>query len=208
MYIPRHFLVTDGAVLRDLMERFSFATLVTTHQGHPFATHLPFLIVDDGTEHGSLIGHIARANPQWEEFGGEDEALVLFQGPHTYISPSWYEDHPSVPTWNYAAVHAYGVPRVIADADRVRAILRALVDRHEAGFARPWAMDLPDDYLHAMMRGIVAFEMPITRLEGKFKLSQNRPASDRRRVIGALGDTPGEGAQGVRALMREIPHQE
>jgi len=186
VYTPAYFRVTDRAVLHGLMDRFSFATLVTTHDGCPIATHLPFLVYPDYSEHGTLISHMARANQQWRDFARGDEALVIFQGPHAYISPSWYEEHPSVPTWNYAVVHAYGVPRVIDDEARVRDALRALVDQHEAGFDEPWPMDLPDEYVRKMARGIVAFEIPISRLEGKFKLSQNRSARDREGVGAAL----------------------
>jgi transcriptional regulator len=212
MYTPQHFRVDDRAVLHDLMCRFSFATLVTTREGRPIASHLPFLVYPDGGEYGRLVGHMARSNEQWRDFGAEEEdraglsreALAIFQGPHTYISPSWYETHPSVPTWNYMVAHAYGVPRILTDEAQVRQILQALVALHEEEFDAPWRMDLPDEYLHRMMRGIVAFEMPIMRLEGKFKLSQNRSARDRERVIAALARDPDAGAQGVRAAMRDL----
>ncbi len=186
MYTPAYFRVTDRAILHGLMDRFSFATLVTTHDGGPIATHLPFLVYPDRSGHGTLIGHMARANEQWHDFARSDEALVIFQGPHAYISPSWYEEQLTVPTWNYAVVHAYGVPRVIDDEARVLDALRALVDKDEAGFDEPWPMDLPDEYVRKMVRGIVAFEVPISRLEGKFKLSQNRSARDREGVVAAL----------------------
>jgi transcriptional regulator len=186
VYVPHEFQVADRTLLHDLMERFSFATLVTMRDGCPVASHLPFLVRRDVGEYGTLVGHMARANRQWQDFGGAGEALVIFQGDHGYVSPSWYETHPSVPTWNYLAVHAYGRPHVIEDAERIRTILRTLVAKNEAGFDEPWPMDLPDDYLGKMIRGIVAFEIPLTRLEGKFKLSQNRPVADRRRVIATL----------------------
>jgi transcriptional regulator len=186
VYVPREFKVADLALLHDLIERFSFAMLVTTQDGRPVATHLPFLVQRDAGDHGTLVGHMARANPQWKDFGRSGEALAIFQGEHGYVSPSWYETHPSVPTWNYLTVHAYGIPRVIDDAERIRTILRALVAKNEAGFDEPWPMDLPDDYLRKMIGGIVVFEIPLSRLEGKFKLSQNRPVADRRRVIATL----------------------
>lgn len=201
MYVPQEFRVDDRALLHDLIERFSFAMLVTTQDGRPVATHLPFLVQRDAGEHGTLVSHMARANRQWEHFGGMDEALVIFQGEHGYISPSWYETHPSVPTWNYLAVHAYGIPRVIEDADRIRAILRALVAKNEAGFDEPWPMDLPDDYLRKMIGGIVVFEIPLSRLEGKFKLSQNRPVPDRRRVIATLAASPDPTQRALAAAM-------
>src|SRR5207302_3988638 len=114
----------------------------TARQGRPVASHLPFLVYPDVDEHGTLVTHLARANDQWQDFASGAEALVIFQGDHAYISPSWYAAHPSVPTWNYMVVHAYGVPRVIADDERIWEILRSLVSKHEAGFDQPWPMDL------------------------------------------------------------------
>ena len=208
MYIPTFTAVTDPELLHDLMRRFSFATFVTAHDGRPFATHLPFLFSPEEGEQGTLVAHMARANPQWRGFADGSEALVIFQGPHTYISPSWYEEEVSVPTWNYAVAHAYGVPRVITDAGRVREALRALVDTHEEGFEAPWAMGLPEDYLQRQLRAIVAFEVPITRLEGKFKLSQNRSAEDQRRVRDQLALRPDANAQAVQAMMQALARRE
>jgi transcriptional regulator len=203
MYIPKFNAVSDPAVLHALMRQFSFATLVTTHDGAPFATHLPFLIYPDDGPNGKLVAHMARANKQWHDFERGDEALVIFQGAHAYISPTWYTEPVSVPTWNYAVVHAYGVPRVIEKEARVRTVLRALVDQHESGFEEPWTMDLPEDYLRRQMLAIVAFEIPITRIEGKLKLSQNRSAEDQRRVVEALSASDDANAQVVGTMMRE-----
>jgi transcriptional regulator len=208
MYIPKFNAVTDTTLLHVLMRRFSFATLVTTHEGAPFATHLPFLIYPEVGEHTTLVAHMARGNPQWQDFDGRSEALVIFQGPHAYISPSWYGEPVSVPTWNYAVVHAYGVPRVIEDEARVREVVRALVDEHEGGFAEPWAMDLPEEYLQKQLRAIVAFELPIARLEGKLKLSQNRSDEDQRRVIERLATSPDANAWAVGEMMRELARRE
>ena len=210
MYIPKFNAVTDTALLFDLMRAFSFATLVTTHEGAPFATHLPFLIYPERGQQGTLVAHMARGNAQWRDLASAEaegrEALVIFQGAHTYISPSWYADHAqdrmNVPTWNYMVVHAYGVPSVIEDETRVRGELRALVDQHEAGFETPWTMDLPEDYLRKQVGAIVAFEMPITRLEGKFKLSQNRSLGDQMRVIERLLASEDPNAREVGAAMR------
>ena len=207
MYIPKFNAVSDPAILHDLMRRYSFATLVTTHDGAPFATHLPFMLDSEAGEHGTLIAHMARGNAQWRDFDGATEALTIFQGAHAYISPSWYEESVSVPTWNYAVVHAYGIPRIIEDEIRVRAILRALVDQHESGFEEPWQMDLPDEYLRKQIRAIVAFEMPITRLEGKLKLSQNRSPEDQHRVIEELSASADADAQAVAAMMRALPNR-
>jgi transcriptional regulator len=127
---------------------------------------------------------------------------VIFQGPHTYITPSWYEPiAPSVPTWNYATVHAYGVPKVVEEHDALRAMLGRLVDTHEAGFERPWRLNAPDDYMDRMLRAIVGFEIEITRLEGKFKLSQNRPAADQRHVADMLAQSEHALDVGVAELM-------
>jgi transcriptional regulator len=196
--------------LFDFMRQFSFATLVTAHDGLPFATHLPFLVYPERGPNGTLVAHMARANPQWRSFANletemkEREALVIFQGAHTYISPSWYADPVSVPTWNYMVAHVYGVPRIIEDDEGVREALRALIDVHEGGFEEPWTMDLPEDYLRKMMGAIVAFEIPIARLEGKYKLSQNRSEGDKRRVIERLTASADPNAREVGAQMRTL----
>jgi transcriptional regulator len=191
MYIPEKFVVDDAAVLHDFMDRFGFAVLVTAPDGVPTASHLPFLL-DRGGERPVLQGHMARADPQWRDFAVVDEALVVFQGPHAYISPSWYETTPMVPTWNFTVVHAYGKPALIEDDATVRALLSRLVDHHESALPAPWSLDeVPADFIADMLRGVVAFEIPIARLEGKFKLSQNRRPADRegaRRGLAAAGD--------------------
>jgi transcriptional regulator len=180
MYLPRHFAEGDTAALHQLMGRHDFAVLVTTMDGAPFASHLPLLVEPGAGLHGTILGHMSRANTQWRGFAEGVEALAIFQGPHAYISPSWYASEPAVPTWNYAAVHAYGTPKVIDDHDGALAILERLVAVQEAGRPEPWSLDqVPDDFRDTQMRGITAFEMPITRLEGKFKMGQNKPAADR-----------------------------
>ncbi len=200
MYIPKAFREDNIDTLHAFMREYSFATLVTQHNGELLASHLPFLldaergrdksgILSGGqVSYGTLIAHMARANPQWRTFNSTQEALIIFQGPHTYISPSWYEDDvaQSVPTWNYAVVHAYGKPHLIEDTTAVYSILQALVQNHEAHFEKPWTPQPLDDYMQNKMRAIVGFEIPITRLEGKFKLSQNRSVNDQARVVAAL----------------------
>jgi transcriptional regulator len=204
MYIPNSFRADDRAQLHALMRQYNFAILVTFHEGAPFATHLPFLLDGERGPHGTLLAHMARANPQWRDFAAGTEALVIFQGPHAYISPSWYEVHPSVPTWNYAAIHAYGIPRVVEDPTKLSQMLQALVDTHESAFAQPWRMELPGDYLDKMMRAVVGFEIAITRLEGKLKLSQNRSVSDQQRVTQALASSDDWLGIGVARMMEEI----
>ena len=189
MYIPKAFREDNIRTLHIFMRTNNFATLVTQHEGVPFATHLPFLLDTGRGPHGTLLAHMARANSQWHDFNSAQEVLVIFQGPHTYISPSWYEVELSVPTWNYAAVHAYGLPRLIDDTEELYTLLKTLVQTHEAHFEKPWPFQLPADYLQQMMRGIVGFEIEITRLEGKFKLSQNRSATERENIIATLQES-------------------
>lgn len=207
VYIPGDFQETDPQRIAALLARHSFALLVTVDaNGRPFASHLPLFYDSSCGENGTLLGLMARANPQWRQFNGGPEALAVFSGPHAYVSPSWYEAHPSVPTWNYAAVHAYGRPRVVAD-DAARAILARLVDQYEAGFAKPWRMALLADYEAAMLKGIVAFEIEITKLEAKFKMSQNRTAADRRNVTERLAAEGSDDAAELARLMREADYE-
>lgn len=203
MYIPKHFDAPDIAWCHAHIRREPFAILVGVDQdGSPFATHLPILLDPEPSPLGTLLGHVARQNPQWQLFRPDRPVLVVFPGAHAYVSPSWYGHHPSVPTWNYVAVHAYGVPRVVEDPARVQGLLDRLVRTFEEGRATPWRMDsLSDKYLDGMMRGIVAFEIPVDRLEGKAKLSQNRPADDQARVRAALAAEDDPLANAVALLM-------
>lgn len=184
MYVPEAFRLTDRARIAEVMRAYDFALLVTapptTSGGRPQASHLPFLYDPEEGAEGTLYAHMARANPQWRDFtalaasGGE--ALVVFQGPHSYISPTWYAtEQPTVPTWNYVAVHAYGLPEVIEAPAEVRPLLDRLVAAQEAGLTPPWSTaGLSAKFLDGMLRGIVAFRIPIARLEAKAKLGQNK----------------------------------
>ena len=189
MYIPPAFREDDLPTLQQLMRDYSFAILVTQQGGVPVATHLPLLLDAGRGPYGTLLGHVARANAQWRGFNGEQEALVIFQGPHAYITPSWYEPGLNVPTWNYAAVHAYGAPRVVEDEAALFAMLRRLTATHEASFAEPWQVDMSEREFRQKLKGIVGFEMEIRRLEGKLKLSQNRPQADQERVAAELAES-------------------
>jgi len=180
IHIPGHFAEHDLARLQALVRAHGFATLVSAHHGEIQVSHLPFLLDADGR---TLRAHMARANPQWRTFSPEREVLVIFQGPHHYVSPAWYASHPSVPSWNYAVVHAQGRPTLIEGRERLAALVRDLVMHHEAASSEPWKMNLPADYQEGMLSAIVGFKIAITRLEGKFKLSQNRPSADRPLVI-------------------------
>jgi len=210
IYTPQQFSENDRGRLFRFMRQHSFATLISSAGNEPSVAHVP-LLVDEAT---SLVrAHVARANPLWREFAPDREVLLIFHGPHHYVSPSWYATHPSVPTWNYAVVHASGFPQVIdgqSKDDRVKitSMLRELVDQNEATFSRPWPMELPADYLQQMIDGIVAFEIRVTRVTGKFKLSQNRPSTDRLNVIAALQESGNEDSIGVAHLMKERIHSQ
>ncbi len=176
------------------MREFSFALLVTAPDGVPFASHLPFTVLEDARR---LTTHVARGNAQWQHWDASREVLVVFQGEHALVSSRWYETAPNVPTWNYATVHAYATPRVMTD-DELHAQLEALMTQH--GHAQDMT-ELPMDYLERMRRGIVGVNLQVTRLEGKLKLSQNRSATDQARVAAKL-ETGIEGAQAIAARMR------
>jgi transcriptional regulator len=191
VFIPSSFRIDDRNTLLAFIERYGFATLISTDpNGVPFATHVP-LLLDRSSE--TLLGHIARANPQWEMFG-DRESLAIFHGPHAYVSPSWYTVAPAVPTWNYATVHVYGTLRVL-DSDRTADVVERLVSKYEMHRPTPWPGDMPDDYRRRMLAGIVGFEMPLTRIEGKFKLGQNRSAEDRAGTIAGLRADGGEATE-------------
>jgi transcriptional regulator len=208
VYLPPLFTESRVDVLIAHIERHEFGLFVShgarrDDKAELIASQIPFLVERRGGD-VLLRGHIARANPQAADLDGGGEALAIFPGPHAYISPSWYEAGPAVPTWNYASVHAYGAARAIGDRDWLRDMLDRLSARHETREAAPWRMrDLPAAYLDAMLGGIVGIEIAVSRLEGKFKLSQNRPEADRPRIVAALERREDEGSRDIAALMRE-----
>jgi transcriptional regulator len=203
VYLPPAFTEARPEVLIEHIERHDFGLLVSHGADGLIASHIPFLVERDGDQL-HLHGHLARPNPQVGDLARGGEVLAIFHGPHAYISPSWYTSGPSVPTWNYADVHAYGIVRLVEDADWLRRLLRRLSERHEARNPDPWQMqDLPETYLEGMMKGIVGLDIAVTRLEGKYKLSQNRPAADRPRVVAALEAQSDADARAVAGLMRE-----
>jgi transcriptional regulator len=202
VYLPKHFTETDPSVLAELMAQHSFATLISHGDNGLIASQLPFMYARGEGAHGTLLCHLARPNPQVADLKVGREALVVFAGPHAYVSPSWYEKKPAVPTWNYVAVHAYGTPRAIEDSAALIRLVGELAELHEGGRKAPWRLsDEPADYATGMVRGIIGFAIPVARLHGKFKLSQNRNAADRRRVIAALRAESDPGAHDVAALM-------
>ena len=202
MYLPAIFNENNTAILQNFIVEHGFAIMVSSHHGQAFANHFPLLIERGQGALGTLVGHMARANPHWRQLAPEQEILVIFHGPHTYISPSWYNERLSVPTWNYVAVHAYGIFQLIPD-DKLYALLQKTVNTFETGSKNPYGLDLPDDYLNKMMEKIVGFEIAISRLEGKFKLSQNRSSVDQKNVIAALHQRNGCHDQEIAALMYE-----
>ena len=203
VYLPPHFTETRPEALAAHLDRHDFALLVSHGRGGLIASHIPVMVEYQGPAM-HLLGHLARPNPQLADLAEGTEVLTIFAGPHAFVSPSWYEAGPAVPTWNYADVHAYGRVRLVEDQDWLRRLLRRLTARHEAGNPAPWRIaDLPEPYLQRMLNGIVGLDIVVDRLEGKFKLSQNRPAGDRPRIVAALEARGGDDALGVARLMRE-----
>jgi transcriptional regulator len=206
VYVPAHFQEDRVPILHDTIRRIALGTLVTLGEPGLEATHAPMLIDPEPAPYGRLLGHIARANPQWRAPQAGIEALALFVGPEAYVSPSWYETKRQngkvVPTWNYVAVHAAGPVRFFDDAERLREIVTRLTETHEAGRAAPWQVsDAPADYIAAMLKAIIGFELTITRLEGKWKMSQNRPPADRAGVAEGLRQEGGEAKAAVAELV-------
>lgn len=184
MYTPKFNQVADRAILIEAMRSYSFAILFGMQSAPesvatPVATHLPLVIKDEG-EHGVIEGHFARANPHWQSLAGR-ETLVVFSGPHSYVSPTLYTDPLAVPTWNYIAVHAYGVMELVDDEPGKDALLKGLIAQNEPAYAEQWR-ELPEGFRRTLLGGIVGFRIPIARIEGKFKLSQNREPQERRNV--------------------------
>ena len=207
MYNSKLFEETRLDVLHEHIRQHPFGMLVTHTPKGLHANHIPFEVDADSLPYGTLRGHIARANPLWRDLPGNAQALAVFRGPNTYISPSWYptkrETGKVVPTWNYSVVHAHGTLRFIEDRAWLRAFVEGLTNRYEGGRADPWHItDAPSDYIEQMLGAIVGIEMPITRLEGKWKVSQNRPGQDRDGVIENLGREGRESAAAMADLVR------
>ncbi len=201
MYVPSAFAETDPCKLHNFMRYHSFAVL-TSHDGAGLvASHLPLLLAPDAGTHGQLLGHMACANPQWRRVEGE--VMAVFSEPHAYVSPTWYEEPGTVPTWNYIAVHAYGTFHLVEDCDALLDILQQSVVTYESSQAMPWAFNPSAPGIETMLKAIVGFRIEITRLEGKWKLSQNHTEARRHRVIDALAARPDEDSQAIADLMAE-----
>lgn len=201
MYVPTYFAENNLETVFSFMEDHSFALLVSDLAGTPFASHLPLLLDRTSGTHGTLVGHVARANPQWEHADGRS-VLAIFSGPHAYVSPTWYESEGTVPTWNYAAVHAAGTFRVIHDESHVLRVIASTVETYERSMPRPWQFDSDSASVRQLLEGIVAFRIEIVRLEGKFKLGQNHTKERRQKVISGLTGTGCPSGAAVASMMQ------
>ncbi len=209
MYVPNHFAEARTEVLHDLIRAHPLGALVVLASSGLDANHVPFEIDPQPAPFGTLRGHVARANPAWQDFSAQVDALVLFQGPHAYVSPAWYatkkEHGKVVPTWNYAVVHAHGPLRVIDDRTWLRQFVEKLTNRYEAPRTDPWKVtDAPADFIDSMVSAIVGIEVPIARLTGKWKVSQNRPEKDRAGVAAGLMQQRNDAAVSMAQLVH--PH--
>lgn len=196
MYLPPHFKEERLPVLHEAIRHSRVASLITMTGAGMVASHVPMLLDGEPSPFGTLLGHVAKANMQWRDSVAGTDGLAIFLGPEAYISPAWYpskrEDGKVVPTWNYVAIHAYGPVEFFEDAGRLLKVVTRLTETHEGKRADPWSVsDAPDDYIRARLKGIVGFEMPIRRLEGKWKMSQNQSAENR---LGAADGLKREGA--------------
>ena len=203
MYVPASFAISDEKILESFIERYDFATMTSSSSAGLVASHIPIMLRRSAGK-AVLVGHVARANSQWQQFDGKAEALAIFHGPHAYVSPTWYATSPAVPTWNYAVVHVYGKPRAREEGEFTAAALRDLVAKHEGSRAKPWrAEDLAKEYFEKLAGAVVAFEMPIDRIEGNFKLGQNRSQDDRLGMLQGLDAENSSDAGALAAFIRE-----
>lgn len=204
MYIPDFFKLEDKAEINALIAANSFGLLTSQDSdGALIGSHLPFMYEPERGENGALVAHMAKANPQWRGFDAGGEAMVVFHGPHAYISPNLFDRENAVPTWNYAVVHAYGVPRIMADEAEVRAMLTRLIETNEAAYDNPWTYDGTEDFLLKMIGAIVAFEIPVDRLEAKAKLGQHRPA-EIPDIVAGLRDQGGDQSRALADLTERL----
>ncbi|MGD0511785.1 MAG: FMN-binding negative transcriptional regulator [Terriglobales bacterium] len=201
MYIPEFNRQEDRATILAFMKANPFAILVSNADGVPFATHLP-LLIDEAGDQIMVQGHMAKANAHWKSMKEGEESLVIFHGPHAYISPTLYENRESVPTWNYAAVHLYGEPTLFTDEESLRATLHRMINTFESSYMAQWS-ELSEQYQSRMMKHIVGFDIKVKRLEAKFKLSQNRTKGEQAQVIQSLNQSEDSNVSGVAHLMQQ-----
>ncbi len=202
MFIPAYYRNSDLTEIKSFIRKNSFATLITCGTECPDATHIPIELIEQNNEEAFLQGHISRANPQWKNFSDKISVLAIFQGPHTYVSSSWY-NHVNVPTWNYMAVHVYGKIKII-EGDELYQSLKGLVDRYEVISEKPIKVEeFPEEMMNKYMKGIVGFRIAIQKIEGKWKLSQNRDKEDHQNIIRQLEMLDDINAQKVAEEMKK-----
>ena len=210
MYLPHHFEIADLNEIDTFIAANPFGALVNVVEALPVATHLPLQWIARDEER-YVHGHMARANTQWRSLSSEQDVLVMFTGPHAYISPRWYTPGNHVPTWSYTAVHVYGTPRLVTESIELHAMLKELVDRYEAGTGvdQPYRMEnMPQEYIAKLMQGVVAFEIKVNRIEAKYKLSQNRQLQDAHQVMSTLVQQPDDISHAVAQMMHRIYDQD
>lgn len=200
MYSPEHFKETNPESISALIKGNPLGMLITAPDGEPFVSHLPFILESSAGSQGKLLGHMARANPQWQHFVEGSNVLVVFQGPHAYVSPSWYSS-PGVPTWNYAVVHLRGIPRLLEGESELEALVEQITHVHESHLPDPWKPNLTGERRSKLLNMIVGFEIEITHIQGKFKLSQNRPPEDQRSIVDKLSQSSNQTEAAVAKLM-------
>jgi transcriptional regulator len=201
VYIPEHFRVEDRATALAFMRANPFAILVSNSAGAPFATHVPVVLHEAG-DHLTIRGHVAKANPHWQYLQNDPTCLMIFHGPHAYISPSNYDTREAVPTWNYGAVHTYGTAKTFAEPEHLLHMLHDLIPTFDAAYEQQWG-SLTDAYRQRMLSHIVGFEIAVTSIEAKLKLSQNRTRNEQQRVINSLSSAPDTAVSGIARLMCE-----
>lgn len=202
MYVPESF--AGGADQAEaLIREHDFATLISPGSVPLAVTHLPLLFEGSLSGRARLWGHVARANPHWRAFEHGGDVVAVFHGPHAYVSPAWYVDHPAVPTWNYAAVHVHGTARPLTDRDEVGRLLDRMIERYEGEALPRWRRELPESFLAGMVRGVVAFEIEVAGFEAKLKLGQNRSEADRRATCEAMDASRDPSARALAALTRD-----
>jgi transcriptional regulator len=199
MYIPRHFKIDDDDVIYDFIEKYGFATLFSQHKGEPYATHLPLML---NKSENTLYGHFAIMNEQWKDAANQ-QVLAVFQGPHCYISPSWYETTKAVPTWNYLSIHVYGNLEIIEDRKVIVDSLNDLVNKYESPDSVYNLNDVEASFIEGMSKGIVAFRIKITKIEAKAKLSQNHSIERQKLIIKNLENTSQQENKQVASLMKK-----
>jgi len=208
MYLPRHYAVTDVDALHEFIRSHGFGILFSWTGEEPMASHLPFILDEDSGEQGTLLGHMARANDQWRYADGQ-RVLVVFHGPHAYVSPTWYREPDTVPTWNYVTAHVYGTFRAKPSAEDTQQIVGRVTDYYESFQPSPWKPDFSTEFTQQMVKRIVAFKIEIEKVQGKWKLNQNHPDRRRERVAETLrtlsGDNPQEIAELIEAELGRGP---